>query len=145
MIILEFIAIFSCMIFAGAAIYINIAEHPARLECGTELAATVFPPSYNKASVMQAGLAIISTISACGVWFLGGATLWLVGALLIFSVVPFTLIIIMPTNVKLKSPELDKTAESTQAMLELWGRLHFVRSVASLLASVIFLYIVVST
>ena len=143
MIILEFIAIFSCMIFAGAAIYINIAEHPARLECGTELAATVFPPSYNKASVMQAALALVSTISACGVWYLGGTTLWLVGALLIFAVVPFT--IIMPTNLKLKSPDLDKTAESTQAMLELWGKLHFVRSVASLIASGIFLYIVVTT
>ena len=145
MIILEFIAIFSCMIFAGAAIYINIAEHPARLECGTELAATVFPPSYNKASVMQAVLALISTITACGVWYLGGSILWIVGALLIFSVIPFTIIIIMPTNIKLKSPDLDKTAASTQTMLELWGKLHFVRSVASLIASTIFLYIVVTT
>jgi len=51
----------------------------------------------------------------------------------------------MPTNLKLKSPDLDKTAESTQAMLELWGKLHFVRSVASLIASGIFLYIVVTT
>jgi len=133
------------MIFAGAAIYINIAEHPARLECGTELAATVFPPSYNKASVMQALLALISAISACIVWYLGGSILWLAGAALIFSVIPFTVIIIMPTNLKLKSPDLDKTAASTQAMLELWGKLHFVRTVASLIASAIFLYIAVTT
>lgn len=59
MIVLQFIAVFSCLIFAGAAIYINIAEHPARLECGTELAATVFAPSYNRASLMQASLALI--------------------------------------------------------------------------------------
>lgn len=145
MMILQFLAIFSCMVFAGAAIYINVAEHPARLECGTELAATVFPPSYNKASVMQAALAIISTLSACSIWLLGGSILWFIGALFIFSVVPFTLIVIMPTNVKLKSPDLDKSAKSTQEMLELWGKLHFVRTLASLIASGIFLYIVIRT
>ena len=44
-------------LFAGAAIYISGAEHPARMECGVELAATVFGPSYRRAAVMQAGLA----------------------------------------------------------------------------------------
>ena len=135
MIALQFIAIFSCMIFAGAAIYINIAEHPARLECGTELAATVFVPSYNRASLMQAALALISTFSSVIVWFLGGSTLWLVGAVFIFFVVPFTLIVIMPTNTKLKSPDLNKSAESTRALLEYWGKLHFIRSLSSLIAS----------
>ena len=145
MIALQFIAVFSCLIFAGAAIYINIAEHPARLECGTELAATVFTPSYNRASIMQAALALISTISSVIVWFLGGSTLWLVGALFIFFVVPFTFVAIMPTNNKLKSPDLNKSAESTRELLESWGKLHFVRSIASLIASCIFLYIVVKT
>ena len=105
MIALQFIAIFSCMIFAGAAIYINIAGAiPPVLNVGTELAATVFVPSYNRASLMQAALALISTFSSVIVWFLGGSTLWLVGAVFIFFVVPFTLIAIMPTNTKLKSP-----------------------------------------
>ena len=65
MIALQFIAIFSCMIFTGAAIYINIAEHPARLECGTELAATVFVPSYNRASLMQASTSTYFNIFIC--------------------------------------------------------------------------------
>ena len=145
MLILQFIAVFSCLIFAGAAIYITIAEHPARLECGTELAATVFPPSYNKASVMQAALAMISSIASVAVWFLGGSALWLVGAAFIFFVIPFTLIVIMPTNKQLKSATLDKSAQSTQQLLESWGRLHLIRSIASLIASGILLYGVIST
>lgn len=145
MIVLQFIAVFSCLIFAGAAIYINIAEHPARLECGTELAATVFAPSYNRASLMQASLALISTISSVIVWFIGGSGLWLVGALFIFFVVPYTFVAIMPTNNKLKNLDLNKSAESTQILLESWGKLHFVRSASSLIASCVFLYIVVKT
>ena len=48
----EFVAILSCALFSGAALYINIAEHPARMQCGTELATTVFGPSYHRAAAM---------------------------------------------------------------------------------------------
>lgn len=36
----QFAAILATTIFAGAAIYINLVEHPARMGCSTELAAT---------------------------------------------------------------------------------------------------------
>lgn len=145
MIIMQFIATFCCLIFAGAAIYINIAEHPARLECGTELAATVFGPSYSRAAAMQASLAIISTIAGVSAWVYGHSILWLVGAALIFLVVPFTFIAIMPTNRKLLSQDLNRSSESTRLLLEKWGKLHLVRSFLSLVASAIFLYIVTTT
>jgi len=43
-------------LFSGAAIYVNLVEHPARLSCGTELA--VKDPSYRRCTVMQASLAL---------------------------------------------------------------------------------------
>ena len=46
------LALVTAAAFTGAAIYVNVAEHPARLECGVSLAATVFGPSYRRASVM---------------------------------------------------------------------------------------------
>jgi hypothetical protein len=52
--ILEFIAVLSCSLFAGASVYINLVEHPARMECGVEIAATEFAPSYRRATIMQA-------------------------------------------------------------------------------------------
>jgi hypothetical protein len=48
--VLQFIAVLAATLFAGAAIYINVAEHPARMECGTAVAATVFGPSYRRAA-----------------------------------------------------------------------------------------------
>lgn len=142
--LLEFLAVFSCALFAGAAIYIKVAEHPARLECGTELAATVFAHSYNRAAAMQAALALISTLAAVGVWALGGDLLWLVGALLIFVVVPFTLVVIMLTNVKLKSADLDKSADSTRVLLESWGRLNLLRPTSSTMAAALFIALAIA-
>src|SRR4029453_14012715 len=97
----QFVAILSCTLFAGAALYINLAEHPARMECGAELAATVFGPSYHRAAAMQAPLALVATVSAVGSWWFDDSILWLAGALLIFAVVPFTLLVILPTNKRL--------------------------------------------
>src|SRR5438309_9576691 len=100
----QFIAIVACSLFAGAAIYVSLVEHPARMECGTELAATAFGPSYRRAAVMQVSLALLATIAGCGAWVTGASVAWFVGALLIFAIVPFTLVVIMPTNKKLLDP-----------------------------------------
>jgi len=42
--ILTLIATLACVLFAGAATYINLVEHPARLSCGTEIAARQWAP-----------------------------------------------------------------------------------------------------
>ena len=55
--IAEFVAVLACGLFSGAAVYLSLVEHPARMECGVELAATEFVPSYRRATVMQASLA----------------------------------------------------------------------------------------
>jgi hypothetical protein len=100
----QFVAILTATLFSGAAIYVSLVEHPARMECGTELAATVFGPSYRRAAKMQAMLAAASTIAGIGSWFMDARVAWLVGALLIFAVVPFTIIAIRPTNNQLLDP-----------------------------------------
>ena len=73
----EFIAVLTSMLFSGAAIYINLVEHPARMECGTELAATVFGPSYRRVAVMQAALALAATVAGTCVWLLSQEVVWL--------------------------------------------------------------------
>jgi uncharacterized membrane protein len=135
----EFVAILAATFFSGAAIYINLADHPARMDCGTQLAATVFGPSYRRAAVMQIILALAAAIGGISAWFLGAPRLWFVGAVLIFAVIPFTLIVIMPTNKKLLDPGLDRTSEVAHHLLQDWGKLHAVRSILALGASVVFL------
>ncbi|MBI2802757.1 MAG: DUF1772 domain-containing protein [Gammaproteobacteria bacterium] len=127
------------MLFAGAAVYINLVEHPARMGCDTKTAATVWAPSYKRATAMQASLAVVSLVAGVVAWLLGGGKPWLVGAALIGLVIPFTFIVIMPTNHRLLEPGRDLMSIETRALLEKWGRLHAVRSVLSLMASMIFL------
>ena len=133
----QLVAMVACGLFAGAAVYINLVEHPARMECGTKLAATVFAPSYRRAAVMQASLAALGFLSAVVAWFAGGTLWWLVGGLLLGLVIPFTLVVIMPTNRQLLEPTLDRTSSTTRELLVRWGQLHAVRSVLSIVALVV--------
>ena len=73
--IAEFVAVLACSLFTGAALYISFAEHPARMECGVEIAAIEFQPSYRRATVMQATLAALGLLLSIAAW-LAGATFW---------------------------------------------------------------------
>jgi anthrone oxygenase-like protein len=137
--ILLFIATITAGLFAGAAVYITAVEHPARISCGTELALREFAPSYKRATVMQAALAVAGCISGlAAAWQRQDLTL-AVGALLLGAVVPFTLVVIFPTNARLLDPALDPRAAEASQLLEKWGRLHAVRSVLSTVAFLVLL------
>ena len=94
----EFIAVLSCALFTGAAVYITFIEHPARMQCGVEIAATEFAPSYRRAAVMQATCAAFGLLSSIAAWLAGATLWWLVAGVLLGSVIPFTLIVILPTT-----------------------------------------------
>lgn len=136
---LTFAATFCAALFSGAALYITLVEHPARMECGVALAAAEFGPSYRRATVMQASLAAVSFLTAVGAWLTTSRLTWLIGASLIVAVIPFTLIVILPANKKLLDPTLDRNSDLARQLLNRWGRLHAVRTLLSLAALVVFL------
>jgi Domain of unknown function (DUF1772) len=139
--IAEFVAVLSCSLFTGASVYINLVEHPARMQCGVEIAATEFAPSYRRATVLQATSAAVGLISSIAVWLVGATFWWLVAGILLGSVIPFTLFVILPTNKVLLSPKLDRRSVEAERLLARWGKLHAVRSVLSGMALLLFLYL----
>jgi hypothetical protein len=136
---LEFLATFSGALFAGAALYINVAEHPARMGLDTRMAALQWAPSYQRATWLQAPLALVSLICGVVAWLLGAGPLWLVAALLIGAVVPFTFAVIMPTNNALLAQDRDLGSAETRALLVRWGWLHAVRTILSLTGAAVYL------
>jgi hypothetical protein len=141
LVFLKFIATFAAAMFAGAALYVNVAEHPARMTLDAESAAAQWAPSYRRATWMQAPLALLSFVAGLGSWLLGGGLGWTVAALLIGAVIPFTFIGIMPTNKALLEPGRDLGTAETRILLERWAKLHAVRTVLSLAATILYVYL----
>lgn len=134
----EFIATICSGIFAGAAVYITFAQHPAAIKLGTSGAVRFFTPMYARAAPMQASLAVLGTLAALWAWWSVNGWLWLLGAILLAFVVPFTLVVIKPTNDRLKDPALDASSEEARNLLARWSVLHAVRSVAGTLSFLVF-------
>ncbi len=133
----EILSIICTGLFAGAALYVSVVEHPARLACSTDVALAEWRPSYKRAAVMQVILAIGGVLGAVGAYMYGRGTSVLVAGIVLATVVPWTLIIIMPTNRQLLDPARVSSTPDTDVLLKKWGRLHVIRTVASLLAAVI--------
>lgn len=137
----ELLATLSSGLFAGASVYINLVEHPARMEAGINLALTEFAPSYHRATVTQVTLASLGFLSALVAWRLRLDVRWLIGGGLLVSVIPFTAVAILPTNKQLLDPATANDLDLAERLLTRWGRLHAVRSVLSLASLLTFLFL----
>jgi hypothetical protein len=134
------IALTMAAAFCSAAVYINIAEHPARMLLDDASALAQWAPSYDRAFTFQGGLAIASGLAGLLQAWLSGDLVWAIGALLMLANWPYTLVAILPLNHRLKdlSPEMDAT--KARPMLAQWNRLHMGRSAMSAVAVAVFLF-----
>jgi len=110
------------------------------LKLDTPQAALQWATSYKRATRLQAPLALISFLSGVAVSVVGGGVPWLLPALAIGAVVPFTFVSIMPTNRRLLATDRDLSGDSTRDLLVKWGELHAVRTVLSLVAAGIYIW-----
>jgi Anthrone oxygenase len=123
--IVSSLALAAAALFTGAAIYVSVAEQPARLALDDAAALAEWRPAYARGAPMQASLAVVGFLLGVAAWWQSGAWLWFVGALLLVANWPYTLVCIMPVNRKLKAME---AGPDSRALMQLWGRLHAGRS-----------------
>jgi hypothetical protein len=125
--------------FTGAAVYINVAEQPARLHLDDGALLTQWKPSYKRGFALQATLAVIGFLFGALTWWSSGKVIWLVGACLLVANWPFTLLVIMPVNNRLMSTRSEDAGPGTRQLIHTWARLHGVRSMLGAAATATFL------
>src|SRR5215813_11864035 len=110
-------ALVAAAAFAGAAIYINVAEQPARLALDDRALLAEWKPSYARGFAMQASLALASALAGVTAFWLTRDWRWMLGALLIFANWPYTLIVILPVNKRIEATPAGQAGAETRALI----------------------------
>jgi len=126
--------------FTGAAIYINIAEQPARLQLDDRSLLAEWKPAYKRGYLMQASLVVVGGLLGLAAFLSTLEWRWLLGALILLANWPYTIFVIMPTNRRLMETSLEAATIETRQMVRQWGILHAGRSALGLAATLIFLW-----
>ena len=138
--LLGLLALIGAALFAGAALLVSVAEQPARLALDDKAALREWQVSYDRASVMQASLAMVSAVLGCAAFYVSNDWRWLLGAALILANWPYTLIVIKPVNDRLHKTAWKKGNKTSRALIERWGGLHAGRAVLGVAATAAFLW-----
>jgi Domain of unknown function (DUF1772) len=133
------LALIAAALFAGAAVYINVAEQPAQLGLDDGSLLAEWKPAYKRGFAMQAPLAVAGFLLGVLAWWQTGGWLWLVGATVLVLNWPYTLLGIMPTNNRLMAIEPTKAGADSRKLIETWANLHAVRTALGFAATICFL------
>ena len=136
----EELALVTAAAFTGAAIYINVAEQPARLGLDDKALLAQWTPSYARGFAMQASLALASALFGLLAFWFTRDWRWLLGAALIFANWPYTLVVILPINKRIAATPSHAAAADTRHLIQTWGMLHAGRSALGLAATLVYLW-----
>ena len=114
--------------FTGAAVYVNLVEHPARRTLDARAALQEWQPAYKRGAAMQSSLALLGFILAGAAAFLGAGALVAMGAACLIAPWPWTYLAIMPLNNRLLAMKPDAAGPELHPMLDRWEALHRVRT-----------------
>ena len=134
------LALIVAAVFAGAALYVNIAEQPARLTLDDRSLLAEWQPAYKRGFAMQAPLAIGGFLLGALAWLLTGAWVWLLGAVLMIANWPYTIFVIMPINNQLTALQPEQANTETRLLIEKWAAMHAVRTLLGFAATLVFLW-----
>src|SRR4030081_1388871 len=129
------VALIAAAIFTGAALYVSVAEQPARLLLDDRALLSEWQPSYKRGAAMQGPLAMLGCLLGLVAWWKTGHVGFLIGAVAIVANWPWTMIAILPTNNRLTATEPGAAGPQTRALVVKWGALHAVRTALGALAT----------
>jgi Anthrone oxygenase len=134
------LALTAAAMFTGAALYVNVAEQPARLLLDDRALLTEWKPAYQRGAAMQAPLALIGFALGVAAWWQAPHAGFLIGAAAMIAPWPWTLLVIKPVNDRLLATAPEQAGAASRALIVKWGGLHAVRTAFSAIATLAFLW-----
>jgi len=134
------LALTAAATFFGAALYVSVAEQPARLQLDDQALLSEWKPSYKRGAAMQAPLALIGFVLGLIAWWQTSQAGFLVGALAIVAPWPWTLVAIKPVNDALLAGDVEKADAQSRALVVKWGGLHAIRTALGAIATIGFFW-----
>ena len=139
--ILGLLSLTAAGLFTGAAVYINVAEQPARLTLSDGPLLAEWKPAYKHGAAMQAPLALVGGLLGIAAWWLeGGEAVFLAGGVAMLANWPWTAAVIQPVNNQLMATDLEQAGPRTRELIRRWNALHMGRSALGAAACGLFAY-----
>lgn len=137
--LLPALALALAAIFFGIALYINLAEQPARLALADPSMLEQWKVSFGVGFALQGSLTLAAGLAGIAVWWRLRDWRWGAGGLLMLANWPWTLLVIAPTNTALLAISAEAAGPESRALIEHWGLIHSGRTAISLVAAGLFL------
>jgi Domain of unknown function (DUF1772) len=140
----------SSMLFGGLALVAGSVFHRRRIlrqlrrtfgRSRLDSLLAEWKPAYKRRYHMQASLAVVGFVLGLFAWWTTGTVAFAIGALLIITNWPWTLLAIRPTIRTLMATDESEANADTRALMMKWNRLHAVRTVLGGLAVTTFMIV----
>jgi hypothetical protein len=134
------LALVVAAVFTGAALYITIAEQPARLALAPGPMLQQWQRSYRRGYAMQASGAMLGFVLGASAFYVTEDWRWLLGAGVLLANWPYTLLVMLPTNKALMAMPVGEADGRSTALMRKWGTLHAARTSLGAIATAAFLW-----
>jgi Domain of unknown function (DUF1772) len=132
--LLPLLALALAAVFFGIALYINLAEQPARLGLEDAPLLEQWKVSFGVGFALQGSLAIAAGLAGLGAGWTQRDWRWAAAGLLMLANWPWTLVMIAPINAALLAAAPEAAGAMTRSLIEDWGVVHAGRTALSFIA-----------
>lgn len=124
---------------AGAGLYVNGVEQPARLELDDKSILNEWGPSDQRGVALMAALSLVSAALGLSAYFASADLRWAIGAIIVIMTWPYAFFVMSPLNNQILTLA-PKDVGAARALVRQWGVLEWGQTGIAIVASGVFIW-----